>query len=379
MRIGIDARILAYPKCGISTYVYNLVRNLLKINKDLKIFLFSDSEFDIQYDFSFLPIQKVVFATRKKEKKKWAQRFLPYKLKEYKIDVYHATWNNSVPFLRSCPCVLTIHDLAPWVLGGHFKNKRKEIRYKLRQFFCAQWADVIITVSYRSKQDIIKLCKVKENKVKVIYLGLDEEFKSRVDEKISKEVLNKYNLLNKRYLINPVGIDHPRRNSLLVLRGFHEFLKISNQDFYLVYTGNFYKDGKEYKNLIEKIRMRGLENRVIVTGWVPTQDLKVLLSYATISVIPSLYEGFGLPILESFACRVPVIATKRGAIPEVAQDAAVLIEPTDYKNLASQIRMLIEDEGRRKYYVTKGRERLGLFDWRKAAEETLKIYKQLLK
>ena len=382
MKIGFDARILSSPKCGISTYLYNLVKNLLQLRKDLEIFLFSDKEFRSEHKkiLNFPQVKKIIFASSKKEKKKWAQKFLPKKLKEYKIDIYHAVWNNAVPFFRNCPCVLTIHDLAPWILGDHFKNKWKEIKYKLQHFFCAHWADVVITDSYNSKKDIVKLCRLKEDKVKVVYLGLDEDFeKEELDKDLEKQILKIYNLEKRCYLIDPAGIDHPRRNPRLVVEGFYRLLKRKNYDFYLLFTGNFYKENKVYKYLVKRIKDLGIEKRIIITGWVPTKHLKVLLSNALISIIPSLYEGFGLPILESFFCEVPVITTNRGSIPEIADDAAILIDPYDYESLSKEIEKLIEDNGLREELIKKGKKRLVNFDWRKTAFQILGIYDNLLK
>jgi len=380
MRIGIDARILAHPKCGISSYVYNLVKNYLTLRPSYDIFLFSDNQFypDNEPLFVSPHLHKVIFASSKKEKKKWAQKFLPHKLKEYNIDIYHATWNEAVPAKRRCPCVLTIHDLAPWILGGHFKNKRKELRYKLRHFLSAHRADIIITVSYKSREDISRICWVNKNKIKVVYLGVDEDFKQKVDENIQDSILERYNLKDKHYFIDTLGIDHPRRNSRFVLEGFYEFLKKNNKDYYLVYTGNFYKESKEYVNLIKRISELNLKERVVITGWIPTQDLIVLLSNAVISIIPSLYEGFCLPLLESFACGVPVIASNRGSIPEVAGGSAVLLEPYDVRGLVESMSRIVRDEICRSDLVGRARKRVADFSWKETAEETLSVYESLM-
>lgn len=380
VRVGIDGRILAHPKCGISTYVYNLVRNFLELNKDLEIFLFSDNEFSSEYKelFNTSCVHKVIFASSRKERKKWAQRFLPKKLRQYKIDIYHATWNNAVPFIRNCSCVLTIHDLSPWILKKEFKNKRKEIKYKFQHLVCAHSADMVITDSYKSKEDIVRLCKLKENKVKVVYLGLDEEFREDIDESEIQRVLEKYNLWSKEYLIDAVGIDHFRRNPLFVLEGFYELIKKKNCNLYLIYIGRFYIGKKVYDNLIQMIKKFNLEDRVIITGWIPTRDLKILLSQAKISIIPSLYEGFGLPVIESFACRVPVIATNRGAIPEIGKGAVILVDPFNPIDLSEKIEMLLEDRELRKSLIKKGEERLVNFAWENTARETLNIYKSLI-
>ncbi|MFA5275723.1 MAG: glycosyltransferase family 1 protein [Candidatus Omnitrophota bacterium] len=382
MNIGLDARILANKKCGIAVYVYSLAREFVRIDESLEVFLFLDHEIDSSY-LSYLDsphIHKVIFGTAKNEKKHWAQKLLPEKLKQYKIDIYHATWNNAVPMFRSCPCVLTIHDLAPWVLGGHFKNIAKEIRFKLRHLACSHSADVIITDSEESKKDIIRLCRVRQAKIKTIYLGLEESYKSPINPDSRQEYLAEYNLKGKNYIIDTIGIDHPRRNPLLALNGFYEYLKENNYpDLFLVYTGNYLEEGKQYQDLLSRIRELDLGCKVIITGWLSDDKLKSLLSGAKISIIPSLYEGFCLPLLEAFSCEVPVIATDCGSIPEVAGNAAILIKPDDYAVLGIKIKELLQNQDFKRDLIRKGKDRLQAFSWEKSALETLGVYKHLIK
>ena len=195
MKIALDARILASPKCGISSYVEHIVTDIISLDKTLEIILFSDSEFHPCHGLiTNLPrVKKVIFGSGKKEKKHWI-KFLPGQLKAYQADIYHATWNTTVPLKKVCPCLLTVHDLAPWVLGGHFKNKRKEWRYKLRHFLSAHKADFITTVSLNSKNDIVKLCGIKENKIKVIPLGIDAGFLEPIAAVTVESVLARYAL-----------------------------------------------------------------------------------------------------------------------------------------------------------------------------------------
>ena len=121
-----------------------------------------------------------------------------------------------------------------------------------------------------------------------------------------------------------------------------------------------------------------IEDRVIFTGWISTQELKVLISGAVISIIPSLYEGFGLPVLEAFASLTPVITTDRGSLPEVAGDASVVVDPFNYEDLAGKIEALVNNQDLRRSLTLKGRERLAYFDWKKTAFNTLNLYKSLL-
>jgi len=380
MRIAIDARILAHPRCGISVYVSNLVKNLLEIEKDLKIFLFSDAKILEEYkDYFASPrVKEVIFAGSKKEKKKWITKFLPEKLKELKIDLYHSTWNMGLPFFKKCPYVLTIHDLAPWIVR-EFKNRRKEIKYKFRQFVSAHLADRIIAVSYKSKDDIARICKVKEEKIKVIYLGLDEEFKKvSISKDFEEEILEKYRLKNRNYIIDPIGINHKRKNPLFALDVFKEFLKISGYDFYLVFTGIFEEENIYYKQLIETIRKNKLQEKVIITGYLSTPEFKILLSNAQLCLIPSLYEGFCLPVLEAFFSEIPVVSSEAGAIPEVADKAGYLINSFNHKEFAVVMKKIIEDKNLKKELARKGKERLKFFDWRITAQKTLNIYKLCL-
>jgi alpha-1,3-rhamnosyl/mannosyltransferase len=221
--------------------------------------------------------------------------------------------------------VVTIHDLAPWILPGHFKNWRKALRYKWQHFISAQRADMVITDSDASRNDIIRLCRISPKKIRTIYLG----YESHVYDSASvAEILAHYGLTGGTYIIDPIGIDHPRRNPLLAVYGFYDWVKKTNADFKLVFTGNFNENSPEYVKFREEIRRLDLEKKIVVTGWIPDKTLGVLLKNAAVSIIPSLYEGFCLPLLESFCAGVPVIATNRGSIPEIAGGAAALVHPT---------------------------------------------------
>ncbi len=380
MNIGLDARILSNPRCGIGNYVAELTKELVLNNNSLRFFLFLDNQIHNCYRglLNVPHVEFVSFGSLERETKRWVQALLPGQLKKHKIDVYHATWNNAVPFLRPCPCVLTIHDLAPWILGGHFRNKRKEFKYKLQHFLAARSAEIVLTDSNSSRADIIRLLRLKPSKVKTVYLGYRLLFEPSFPQSIIKQVLVKFNLSGKKYIIDPIGIDHPRRNPVFVIRGFRDFLQKSGKDYYLIFTGNYFKDSAQYIVLKKEISSLKLDNRVIITGWIPDEQLWILLSYAELSVIPSLYEGFCLPLLESFACGTAVIATDCGSIPEIAADAAKIIDHRDFNNLTQSLEQLIRDEAYRTYLIAQGMKRLEFFSWQKTAAQTLDVYKQLL-
>jgi len=241
-------------------------------------------------------------------------------------------------------------------------------------------ADLILTDSFKVKQDVSKLCWVKKDKVFAVHLGIEEEFKEPLERNSFLEILDKYNLSGKDYLIDSAGISHHRRNSIFALEGFSKFLNKTNNhsQAYLVYTGEVDVENKEYKYLLRRIKELDLENRVIFTGWISNQELRALITGALVSIVPSLYEGFGLPIVEAFACRTPVIATDRGSIPEVAQDAAILVSATDSGALAKEIEELVANKALAESLIEKGIKRLQCFDWRKTAAQILDVYKNLI-
>jgi len=165
---------------------------------------------------------------------------------------------------------------------------------------------------------------------------------------------------------------------LFALEVFKEFLKISGYDFYLVFTGIFEEENIYYRQLIETIRKNKLQEKVIITGYLSTPNFKILLSNAQLCLIPSLYEGFCLPVLEAFFSEVPVVGPQVGAIPEVVDKAGYLIDSFDYKEFAVVMKKIIEDKNLKKELVRKGKERLKFFDWRITAQKTLDIYRLCL-
>lgn len=377
MHIGLDGRILTVPRCGIGTYTAQLACKLSILPGVERVTVFTDNPVHPCYRdaFSNKRISVELFGSDKKLKKRWADRFLPEKLKKSGADIYHATWNNSVPGRRPCPCVLTIHDLAPWILPGHFRNWRKAIRYKWQHFISAHRADMIITDSDASRRDIIRLCRVRPEKIRIVYLGYEPVPAAEDPE----DVLSGYGLSAGKYLIDPIGIDHPRRNPLLAVYGFVKWLEASGSDFKLVFTGTYSEHSPEYLKLTHAIKECKAGGRIILTGWVSDAVMRTLLRNACLSVIPSLYEGFCLPLLESFAAGVPVIAAGRGSIPEISGGAAALINPHDCNALAMSIDRMLNDKPYREDFLSKAGKRLSDFSWEKTAVQTYGIYEEVLK
>ena len=174
-----------------------------------------------------------------------------------------------------------------------------------------------------------------------------------------------------------MGIDHPRRNALFVLEGFSEAAR-HDKTLHLVYTGRFYPQSKTYLELTARIVQLGLRERVVITDWINFQELRSLLARAEMAVLPSLYEGFGLPILEALGCGVAVITSNCSSIPEVTKDSALLIDPRDKTALSGAILNVLANPALKAKLIARGKERVKLFPWIKTAQETLAVYNSLV-
>lgn len=382
MRLGFDAKVLTREKYGGATYLCRLVQQLLKLRPQIEIYLFSAQKICVDYEpfLNHPQVRRVVLELSKKQRKRWPARYLPRLLREHKIEVFHQPFNADGPvFLPPCPTVVTILDLIPWVVKGLFTSWFKELRYKVRNILWTRIAGKVLTISQCSKKDIMRLCRVSDKHVVAAYLGADDIYEGAIAPAEEKEILQKYNLLDKKYIVNMSGLNQKRRYPDFILEGFSQFKRHVPADVYLVFTGSVMKYEGFYDRVLRKLDVMGIRDRVMITGFIPDKALKVILSHAQISVVTSLYEGFCLPVTESFACGVPVIANSRGSIPEIAQDAAVLVDPYDPAGLAEALRSLWNDPEQRRILVEKGRQRIQAFSWENMAMETLNVYQSVMR
>jgi len=368
MRVGVDARILAHPKSGISTYLINLLKSFLD-EKTVEIILFSDKPIHPTYLDITDRYESVIFGQKKR--KYWAQFLLPFKLKKYDIDIYHAVWNNGVPIFSSCPAIVNIFDLVPWRVSGYFKKYKKCIKYKLQEYIAAHRACRIITCSQHSKTDIVELLHIVPEKVKVIYLGLEHEFRDEVNQCRKEDIFEKYGI-NKDYIITIGGFDQPRRNARTLVKIFDLVIK-KELDIQLVIVGK-----PPDENAIENEIIQRLKDRIIFTEHISQQELDIIISNAHMMVLPSLYEGFGLPVLEAMAYNVPVITTNISSIPEVAGDAAIMLDVDDMEGFVNSIVKLYSDKELRSDLIKKGKMRAGKFNCENAKKQTLQVYKDIM-
>ncbi|MCS7287390.1 MAG: glycosyltransferase family 1 protein [Anaerolineae bacterium] len=284
------------------------------------------------------------------------------------VDLFHAT-EHLLPRFSRIKTVFTLHDLIfLFHPETHKPMNRWFLTLMMPRFLRA--ADAVITVSECTKKDAMRFYNIPEEKITVIYEGVSPRFHP-VSSEIVGAVRLKYGL-PERFILY-VGTIEPRKNLIALLEALHYLL--TTYHLQLVIVG---KKGWLYEGFFRRLRELGLEERVHFTGYVPDEDLPALYSAADLFVFPSLYEGFGLPVLEAMACGVPVICSNTSSLPEVAGDAALLVDPTDVQALAKAIERALTDETLRAMLRAKGLERARMFTWEKTAQKTLEVYRRVL-
>jgi glycosyltransferase involved in cell wall biosynthesis len=282
--------------------------------------------------------------------------------------IYHAT-EHLLPRLNR-RSVLTVHDLIFERYPQHHTWKNRFF-LKLGMPLFVRAADAIIAVSRHTKRDIIELYGAPAQKIHVIYEGIDERF-SPVDAAGVKAVRQKYGI-ERPYLLM-VGTLEPRKNHGAALRSLAR-LKAEGFPHCLVIAGGH---GWLFDPIQSLVGELGLVADVIFTGRVPDEDLPALYSGADCFLMPSLYEGFGFPVLEAMACGTPVVCSNVSSLPEVAGDAALLVAPSDVQGMHLAIERLVNDPKLRQELSRRGLAQSSQFSWRRAAEETLDIYRHVL-
>lgn len=273
--------------------------------------------------------------------------------------------------------VVTVHDLTPIVFKKHFPRGLKgEIKWQMQRYALKK-ANAIITDSNCSKKDIVKYIGVAENKVSVIYLAAGEEFKITHNSEVKIRYLRKkYNLPDKFVLY--VGDVTWNKN----LPKLVEAVKSINVPLVMVgkalVSEDFDKNNPWNRDLVKVQDLVKDDKNIVRLGFIPTEDLVAIYNLASVFVMPSLYEGFGLPILEAMSCGCPVVTTKEGSIPEVSGDSAFYVDGYDLESIASGIKKVFNDKSLQKEFSEKGLENAKKFSWEKTAGQTLRVYKTVI-
>ena len=363
MRIGIDITPVIYQGTGIGTYTRQLVKNLLKLKTKHHFTLFASTlrgqkilwqylnTLRIYDNFSVKILPFPPLATEVVWNKFHA---LPIDRVVKNLDLFHA-WDWQQPPKGKLKIVTTIHDLTPLKFPNSHHKKTLSVQKRRLNHVVAE-ADAIICDSEATRVDVAKLLKIMPSKLHTVHLAANPEFISVPQPQVQK-VIKKYNL--NKYVLS-VGTQEPRKNLKNTIKAFN---LLSDPDLSLVIAGKY---GWGEKSSPSK--------NIKVLGYVPQSDLPALYSAAQCFVYPSLYEGFGLPVLEAMSVGCPVVTSDKGSLKEVAGLAAILVDPKKPQSIATGIKTAISS---RDQLIKLGIKQAKKFSWEKTAKKTLRVYKSI--
>lgn len=365
---------------GIGRYTFELVKNLQILSAQPQpqpqpqlphefVLFFNEPEFTT-FTVAAPNFKKVLAATPHYSIKEQT-KFLKI-LNREKLDLMHFTHFNA-PIKYKKPFIVTIHDLTHTLFPGRkMQGLVYRLAYKAVVKSAVKKAKRIIAVSQNTKEDLQRILNVSTHRIDVVYEGVNEEYGQFSDAK--KEEAKNY--LKQRYKIKPpfllyTGVHRYHKNLPRLIKAF-KLLALEYPKLQLVITG---KEDPIYPEVENEAKTHNLEKKIIFPGLVPEEDLIALYNLAEVYVFPSLYEGFGLPILEAMQCGTPVCASNSSSLPEVAGEGnALFFDPNEETDIAAKIAKLLEDESLRKDLIERGLQRVKDFSWKKMAQEILKIY-----
>lgn len=361
-KIGIDTRMIEHS--GIGVRILNLVQSLANEKReDLDIYLFGNKEilnkYKLDQSFPIIEYNVKVYSIREF----WGHS----KMKEMDIlDIPH--FNIPIRYLKKC--IVTIHDIIPYKMKEFFPSKAKQIYMHLIFYLIKRFSKKVISVSECTKSDLVEVFHFPKDKIQTIYNGLNQELFKPHSKKECNDFRSKYNLENE-YLLT-VGIGKGHKNLGFVIKTLTPLWLEGNLDLPLILAG---AGGKIPEHLIEIIRP--VEKFIIPFQKISYEELPLLYQNAKMLIFPSLYEGFGFPLLEAQGVGCPVLSSNASVMPEVLRNSAYFFNPRDEKKFQEEFRLFMLNPSLLKTKVPLGYENAKRFTWKKAAEETMQVYKEL--
>lgn len=363
MKIGIISDSIQDNKAGIGFYTKNIISSNIENIK----FTLIDYRENVEGNTLILKnvLKDKIFGTH------FWYLTLPFRLRNSNFDLIHNPSQIPTFFKFKQKYIITIHDLTPLKFNKAHKFG-KGILYKILYKRTLESADKILTISESTKKDILEIFpNIKKEKIIVTYLAAENKFKEKLSKSKLESCKKKYSLPEKFFLY--VGTIEPRKNLVGLIEAFSE---IKNDEGYkLVIVG---KKGWKFKQIYEKINEKKLSSKIIFTGYVPDEDLPKIYNLAKFFTYVSLYEGFGIPILESMSAGCPVITSNISSMPEVAGDAAIIVDPYDKKSISNAIKSLIKEPKLRKKLSMKSKKHSKRFSWKYTQREIYKVYENLI-
>lgn len=368
MRIGINTLFILPGKVGgTETYVRGLIHGLTQVDKKNEYVLFTHNENHHTFEYNSEQFSKKlcpVPAKSRSARVAYEQMVLPRVVTKHGIDVLHSPGYVS-PVIGKFGKVVTIHDMQYIYYPSYFPKARL-LYWKYLLPLSATKSDVILTVSENSKADIANFLNIPKNKIFVTYEA--PKFCADSGEDDPLPTVMKYGIRH-NYVLSVASL-LPHKNLDRLIEAFA--LLEGKIDHQLILVG---LKGHALDKLRETIRNKlNHPARVVILGYIPDQDLEAIYKRASLFILPSLFEGFGIPLLEAMSLDCPVAASNKTSIPEVVGDAALLFDPNSSEQIAEAILSVVSDKTCRERLIDKGRQRVKLFSWERMAKETVHAY-----
>lgn len=374
LKVAVNTASLLTPMTGVGRYTYNLFAEIAKRD---------DCDLDYTYGLPLgenlvIPAKhyrRVSHAIKKvipyaSTIRRWAQKsVLESKLKGGKYDLYHEP--NFLPLSFSVPVITTIHDLSIIKYPDYHPADRVKL-FEKHLHRAIEQSEYLITDSEFVKSEMVDVFGVNEEKVVTTLLGVEEDFYPRT-KALLLPLLEKYKLKYKSFFLI-VSTLEPRKNFKLAIEAYIRLDTKIKEQYPLVIVGMGGWEVSQFAQDFEKLRRQGY---LRLLGYVANEELPMLYSAAKIFIYPSVYEGFGLPPLEAMACGTPVITSNVSSLPEVVDDAGIMVSPHDDVGLYEKIMQLLEDSVLLDDLSQKSIERAKLFTWEKCARQTVDVYRRV--
>jgi glycosyltransferase involved in cell wall biosynthesis len=362
MNIAVNTRFLLTDYLeGYGYFIYETFKRITQHHPEHQFIFIFDRPYDKRFVFGE-NVKAVVTGPAARHPllwKWWYDYKVPDVLRKYKADVFVSP-DGFCSLRTKLPQCLVMHDLA-FLHYPSFNKKSHLLFYKRYTPKFLDKAAAIATVSQFSKQDIINQYKTEATKIDVVYSAVKDIFQPVTDEE-KAATKNKYTD-GKEYFVY-AGAIHPRKNLLKLLKAFSVFKKRQQTNMKLVLAGRL---AWKYESFIENLKSYKYRNDVVMTGYVEETELVKLIGSSYGLIYPSLFEGFGVPVLEAMRCNVPVITTVGSSMQEIAKDAALFVDANDHKDIGDKMMLLYKDENLRKQLIQQGKIVTAEYNWDKTA------------
>ena len=375
MRVGLDGRCIQDHFPGIGRYAFCLARELALIAPGDEWVIFHEegarnTRFDLrilrsQTNVELVPVRSRIFSLDQ-------QLVLPRLARAEGLDLYHSPYY-VMPYRMPCPTVVTIHDLIPLVQPDALPSRWLAPVYSFLLRLAADRAEGILVDSNATKGDLVRLLRRARRPIEVAPLGVDERFQPP-----SPDLVMQYRQrisLHQPYLLY-LGMNKPHKNLVKLVQAWSFLSKSGRRGSILVIAG---EQDPRYPQVRQTVERLGLGQCVRFLGPVSDADLPTLYGAAECFVFPSLYEGFGLPVLEAMACGAPIACSDVSSLPEIVGDVAVTFDPRSVPDIARALSQLLSDGRLQASLGKQGRVRAEAFTWRRTAEATLALYRMVAK